>query len=305
MDSTLRLENITKVLGHREVLKGVTFSLNKGDIFGYLGSNGAGKTTTIRIILDLLKPTSGELVVLGEKADKREIRNKIGFMLDADGLYNNMSPVENLVFYSKIYGLNDNMATIKKLIEFVGLKNRMSEKVFKFSKGMRQRLSFARALVHNPQIIILDEPLSGIDPPGRIEFRKLMLEVAQSENKTIFLSSHDLSEVEKLCNRVALIDQGIIRSQGDLDTLKKNMDTGVVTICFDGQLSDTLIAEIKGKDNFGYQNLNENELRFAPKAKVSDLVSFLAGQGVKIRSVNKQEASLEDVYSSILKSEEK
>ena len=172
MNEALQLDGIRKTLAGREVLRGISFTVARGDVFGYLGSNGAGKTTTIRILLDLIRATSGEVRVMGESASGDEVRRRIGFVLEADGLYNALSAVENLQFYARIYGAKDARARIGTLLADVGLADRARDRVGGFSKGMRQRLAFARALVHDPQVLILDEPMSGIDPSGQIELRR-------------------------------------------------------------------------------------------------------------------------------------
>jgi ABC-2 type transport system ATP-binding protein len=223
VNAALQLDGIRKTLAGREILKGISFTVAPGDVFGYLGSNGAGKTTTIRILLDLIRATSGDVRVMGESASREDVRRRIGFVLEADGLYNSLSAVENLEFYARIYGAKDARARIATLLGDVGLADRARDRVGGFSKGMRQRLALARALVHDPHVLILDEPMSGIDPSGQIELRQILLDVVRRGGKTIFFSSHDLDEVQRICNRIALIDQGTIRLQGELATLMREM----------------------------------------------------------------------------------
>ena len=189
MKSAIRLEDIQKSLGNRKVLKGISFSVEMGDIFGYLGPNGAGKTTTIRIILGLYKADSGNLDVLGMDVNNSETRRKIGFVLDLDGLYDGMTARENLVFYSKIYGSDIAEERITRLLDLVELTGRGDDRVHTYSTGMRQRLALARSMVHDPEILVLDEPTSGVDPSGQIQIRKIMLDLAHKENKTIILDT--------------------------------------------------------------------------------------------------------------------
>ena len=189
MNSAISIENVKKTLGNREVLKGISFTVEKKDIFGYLGPNGAGKTTTIRILLGLLQADSGKLDILGQDINLSETRRKIGFVLDADGLYDNMTAEDNLMFYSQIYGLPKTGERFDKLLSMVDLKNRAGDRVGTYSKGMRQRLALARAMVHDPEVLVMDEPTAGVDPSGQIEIRQIMLDVARKKNKTIFLSS--------------------------------------------------------------------------------------------------------------------
>ncbi len=303
MGSAITLENIKKSFGEREALKGVSFSVENGDIFGYLGSNGAGKTTTIRVLLDLLKPTDGKALIQGQDNSLPETRMHLGFVLDADGLYNNMSGEENLAFYSKIYGIRDNKARIDKVLSMVGLKDRGKDRVGGFSKGMWQRLAIARALVHNPDILILDEPMSGIDPSGQIEVRKILQSIVNNEKKTIFFSSHNLDEVQRLCNRIALIDRGEIILSGELKQLMKQRESNEVAVDTKGDIPDNVLDKIKQAENLGLSDIKDNQLVFTPQegVEVSDIITFLSGQNVKIDGVKKKESSLEELYSSILK----
>jgi ABC-2 type transport system ATP-binding protein len=303
MNSAITLENIKKSFGEREALKGVSLSVENGDIFGYLGSNGAGKTTTIRVLLDLLKPNSGKALILGMDNSLSDTRNHLGFVLEADGLYNNMSAEENLVFYSKIYGIPDNKNRMGRVLEMVGLKDRAKDRVGGFSKGMRQRLAIARAQVHNPDVLILDEPMSGIDPSGQIEVRKILLSIVNEEKKTIFFSSHNLDEVQRLCNRIALIDRGEIILHGQLKELMKQGESNEVVIETAGNPSDDILDRIKQSTKLGLKKAKASQLVFDPQdgALVPDIVSFLSGLGVKIEGVKKKESSLEELYSSILK----
>jgi len=192
MKSAIRLENIEKSLGNRKILKGISFSVETGDIFGYLGPNGAGKTTTIRIILGLYKIDSGKLDVLGQDIESSDTRKKIGFVLDLDGLYDGMTARENLIFYSRIYGMVLAEERMDNLLDMVELTGRGDDRVFTYSTVMRQRLALARSMVHDPEILVLDEPTSRVDPSGKIQIRKILLDLAHKEKKTIILSSHNL-----------------------------------------------------------------------------------------------------------------
>ncbi|MHB1347784.1 MAG: ABC transporter ATP-binding protein, partial [Candidatus Humimicrobiaceae bacterium] len=178
MNTAISIKSVRKTLGNQEILKGISFDVEIGDIFGYLGPNGAGKTTTIRILLGLFQADFGKLEILGQDIRLSQTRKKIGFVLDADGLYDNMSAEENLGYYASIYGLNNASKTIHQLLNMVNLGNRAKDMVNAFSKGMRQRLALARSMVHDPEVLILDEPTSGIDPSGQIEIRQLLTDMA-------------------------------------------------------------------------------------------------------------------------------
>ena len=306
MNSAISIENVKKTLGNREVLKGISFSVEMGDIFGYLGPNGAGKTTTIRILLGLLRANSGKLDILGQDINLSETRRKIGFILDSDGLYDNMTAEENLMYYSKIYGLSKDGERIDKLLDMMDLEDRSKDRVGTYSRGMRQRLALARAMVHNPEVLVLDEPTAGVDPSGQIEMRQIMLNIAHKENKTIFLSSHNLDEVQRICNRIALIDRGEIKLYGELESLRRGMSRGGVVIEIAQDIPESLLAELKSLSHLGFQEKKERTLIFSPLkgTEVSDIISFLSGRGVKIEEAVKKEASLEEMYSAILREAE-
>lgn len=307
MSIAIHIDNIRKKLGHREILKGITFDVETGDIFGYLGPNGAGKTTTIRILLGLLQADSGELSILGEDIRLASTRRKIGFALDPDGLYNTMTAVENLQYYADIYLVSGARLRIDKVLRLVGLTERAGDRVGTYSKGMRQRLSLARAMVHDPEVLILDEPTAGVDPTGQIEVRKILLDIARVEKKTVFLSSHNLDEVQRICNRIALIDRGEIKLYGELAVLRQKMGQGAVIVDTSSGVSDNILAQLKQQPRFGFREIKGTSLVFEPEAiavEVSDIIGFLAANGVKIEKVGRREASLEDLYSSILKEAE-
>lgn len=304
MSTAIHIDNVKKRLGAREVLKGVSFDVEAGDIFGYLGPNGAGKTTTIRILLGLLRADSGRLDVLGRDVGLAETRMRIGFALDPDGLYDNMTAIENLQFYADIYGVSDAGTHIDKVLGLVGLADRAGDQVGTYSKGMRQRLSLARAMVHNPDVLILDEPTAGVDPTGQIEIRKILLDIARAEKKTVLLSSHNLDEVQRICNRIALIDRGEIKLYGVLDDLRQRMGRSGVVIEASGGVPDSVLEDLKRRPKLGFRDVTGASLFFdggEGAAEVSDIIGFLAGHGVKIERAGRQEASLEDLYSSILK----
>jgi ABC-2 type transport system ATP-binding protein len=304
MSTAIHIDNVRKTLGTREILKGVTFDVETGDIFGYLGPNGAGKTTTIRILLGLLKADSGQVNVLGQDIGFAGTRMKIGFALDPDGLYDTMTARENLKYYADIYYVSDAGTNIDKVLRLVGLADRSTDRVGTYSKGMRQRLSLARAMVHDPEVLILDEPTAGVDPNGQIEVRKILLDIAHAEKKTVLLSSHNLDEVQRICNRIALIDRGEIKLYGELKGLRQKMGwSGIVIETGDG-IPESVLEDLKKQTKLGFRDVSGKSLLFESgegSAEVSDIVAFLAGHAVKIEKAGRREASLEDLYSSILK----
>ena len=216
--AAISLDKVTKTLAGRPVLKDVSFIVEPGDVFGYLGPNGAGKTTTIRVILGLFPPNSGKALILGNSVEAEDARQRVGFVLDSDGLYDDMSAYQNLDYYSQIYGIPSTSTNkrIEDMLELANLSDRARDKVSSYSKGMRQRLALARSMLHDPELLILDEPTAGLDPTGQIEVRQTILDLAK-RGKTVFLSSHNLDEVQRICNRIALIDQGGVKLYGRID----------------------------------------------------------------------------------------
>lgn len=308
MRTAIHIDNIKKKLGSREVLKGISFDVETGDIFGYLGPNGAGKTTTIRVLLGLLRADSGKLAILGQDIGLAGTRMRVGFSLDPDGLYDTMTGVENLRFYADIYGISGTEKRIDRVLGLVGLADRATDRVGAYSKGMRQRLSLARAMVHDPEVLILDEPTAGVDPTGQIEIRKILLDIARVEKKTVLLSSHNLDEVQRICNRIALIDRGEIKLYGELEVLRQTVGRSGVVIQTSGGVSDSVLEGLKRQPRLGFRSFAGASLFFEPEegaAEVSDIIGFLAGHGVKIEQAGRREASLEDLYASILKEAER
>jgi len=281
----------------------VDLNVMRGDIFGYLGPNGAGKTTTIRIILGLFPVTSGKAAVLGQDARVDAVRRKIGFVLEADGLYDNMTAVDNLTYYAQLYDAPQPAGSIDRALNLVGLSGRSHDKVGTYSKGMRQRLALARAMVHEPDLLILDEPTSGVDPSGQIEIRQVLLDMARNEGKTILLSSHNLDEVQRICNRVALIHQGQIRLSGELDKLQHEMGRGEVIIETAEPVPSSVLAGLKEMSGIDIRDQQQNILKLSASdgMDISGIVTRLAVAGVRIEQIRKQEASLEEIYTTILK----
>jgi len=307
MENIISLEQISKRLGHREILKDVTLEVKRGDIFGYLGPNGAGKTTTIRIILGLFSPTSGSISVLGQNPGNDAVRKKIGFVLETDGLYDNVSAYDNLVYFARLYDITKPVEKVNQVIGLVDLADRAKDKVGTYSKGMRQRLALARAVLHDPELLVLDEPTAGVDPTGQIEIRHIMLDMARSQGKTILLSSHNLDEVHRICNRIALINKGQIRLSGEVEKLQHEMSHGEVVIETAGAIPPLILDEVRSMPGISILEQKNNVLSLSTgkEMDVSNIVTLLVSRGVSIEQVKKQEASLEEIYTTIVKEAER
>src|SRR3982074_3033270 len=222
---------LTRMYGNMAALSGLDLTVNKGDLFGFIGSNGAGKTTTLRILATFLAPSSGQAKVLGHDvvADADAVRHVIGYMPDFFGVYKDMEVTEYLDFFGACYKIPtaQREKTVNDVLELVGLSEKKGALIGALSRGMQQRLGLARVLIHDPQVLLLDEPASGLDPRARIEMMAILQEL-QRMGKTIIISSHILSELETLCNRVAIIEKGKLIYTGPAQGVRDQMATGRV-----------------------------------------------------------------------------
>jgi ABC-2 type transport system ATP-binding protein len=210
-ETTLSVKNLTKTIGKRKIIKDISFELKSGEVFGFLGPNGAGKTTTIRMLVGLIKPTSGSIKICGHdvKKDFSKAMERLGCIVENPELYPYLTGWENLQFFARMLkGVDDKR--IKDIVELVGLKDRIHDKVKTYSLGMRQRLGIAQALLSKPKVLILDEPTNGLDPSGIREMRQFIRFLAKEEGLSVLVSSHLLSEIQLLCDRVSIILSGKI-----------------------------------------------------------------------------------------------
>ena len=308
----ISLDKVSKTLTNRRILKDISFKVEQGDIFGYLGPNGAGKTTTIRVILGLFPTDSGQVSILGNDISHDYVREKVGFVLETDGLYDNITAYENLDYYCQIYGMTSIVKSkrIDEMLELVDLSDRAEDKVSSYSKGMRQKLALARAMVHEPDLLILDEPTAAVDPTGQIEVRQIILNLAH-RGKTIFLSSHNLDETQRVCNRIALIDHGEIKLYGKLDELRKEkgereiaIDTGAATP-EETSLLDKLVPQIEA---LPYVTSCRREaqrlyLQLDGWKDISEIVAMISSENIVVEEATKSETSLEEIYAEVVKGE--
>ena len=220
---------------------------------------------------------SGKVEILGQDIKLSETRRKIGFVLDADGLYDNMTAEENMEYYARIYGLFKAGKKITNFWTWWNWEAELKTGLSTYSKGMRQRLALARAMVHDPEVLILDEPTSGVDPSGQIEIRQIMIDMAHKRNKTIFLSSHNLDEVQRICNRIALIDRGEIKLYGELESLRQEMGKRTVIIEIAEFISGTIAAELRDYHIWDFRKLRKTALSFhrSSGTEISDIISTL------------------------------
>ena len=299
----IALEGVRKLLGGREILKDVGLVVKPGDIFGFLGPNGAGKTTAIRIILGILQPTTGRALIFGQDVNRPEVRKKVGFVLEMDGLYDGLSARANLHYYAQIYGIVRPNETVDNVLRLVELTDRAEDKVGTFSKGMRQRLALARAFIHDPEVLVLDEPTSGVDPTGQMGIRQLIMDKARHEGRTFFLSSHNLDEVQRICNRIALINGGQIKLCGDRDRLQHERGNGKVTIETSQKVPERVVDDIRSIQGVKVESQLDRTLNLILNngTGTSEVLQALLERGVMVEEARHTETSLEEIYTSILK----
>lgn len=222
MGTVLEVKDIHKSLGGRKIIKGVTFEVKEGEIFGFLGANGAGKTTTIRMLVGLIKPDSGSITIMGHDIQKNLVKalRQVGAIVENPDLYKDLTGRENLKVFARMYG-KVSKEKIEEVIDTIGLKERIDDKVKKYSLGMKQRLGLGQALLCSPKLLILDEPTNGLDPVGIYEFRNIVRKLARENNTAVFISSHILAEIEQICDRVAFVQSGTISAVEELSNLTK------------------------------------------------------------------------------------
>lgn len=259
MQYTIEMNNISKKFGEKKVIDDLNVNIKSGEVIGFLGPSGAGKTTTIKILTGQLKQDSGNAKILGKDTTtlNNEIYGQIGIVTDNSGLYENLNAYDNLLLFSRILGTDKSI--IKTLINKVGLGNDIKKLVKNFSKGMKQRLVLARAMLNEPKILFLDEPTSGLDPSTAIEIHSLMLEM-RNQGTTFFLTTHNMQEATKLCDRIALFDKGKIVDIGTMDELSQrhNTDKKIKILTTSGEV---LILPISPESSHKITELlNNNEI---------------------------------------------
>ena len=291
-NTILKCENLHKSFRKKEILKDVSLEICSGDILGFIGPNGAGKTTTIKLILGLQKIGSGKVIINGFDIQKNfeKAIAKVGAIIENPDLYMYMSGYDNLKLISNLYP-NVDETRINEVIKLVGLENRINDKVSKYSLGMRQRLGVAQAILHKPNLLILDEPTNGLDPEGIKDLRELLVKLAKNENMGILISSHNLAELESFCNKVSIIKNGVIVETSDLETVKKEASEGNYIIeVDDARKARMTIGDLSTAiDNTHIQvhSVREN---------IPFIIKKLVLQDVKIYAIKEDVISLEDAF---------
>ncbi len=302
--AAIDVADLTVDLGGTEILHGVTFKVEPGDIFGFIGPNGAGKTTTIRTMLGLYQPSGGTVTVSGHAAGTNAARAATGFTLDQDGLFGDLTATENIAYFRALYGQPDDPDEVSKVLRQVGLEDRAGDPVRTFSRGMRQRVAIARAIAHHPDVVIMDEPTSGVDPVAQGQIHDLITSLVRDHGKTVLLSSHNLDEVQRLCNRIALIAQGRIVVSGELTKLAAEVGKRQVTVIAQSPIPAEAEAALRDVPEIGLESVQGTEVRLKPTVAVSQVVAILAQHGVEPIEWKSNDAKLEQIFADAVSAAE-
>lgn len=299
-EKVIEVSHLVKSFGKFKAVDDASFDVFRGDVYGFLGPNGAGKSTTIRAILSLIQPTGGKIKIFGRDITQHRnyILQRIGCLVEKPDFYGYLSAEKNLEVFARISGMPISKLRIHEIIEFVGLKGREKDKVRNFSHGMKQRLGIAQTLIHDPELIILDEPTTGLDPQGIIDIRNLILQLNREKNKTILLSSHILSEIELIATRMLIINKGKVIVQGPVTGLLNSQEMMVMFQVDDPEKavkiarSDSTHLEIERVDN-------HTLLIYISQENVPVLNKMFCDHGVRVYSIEARR-KLEDYFLKLL-----
>ena len=288
----LKCDNINKVIKKKQILNNVSFELNEGEILGFIGPNGAGKTTTIKLILGLQSITSGMVKINGYDVQKDFVHaiERVGAIVENPDFYMYLSGRKNLELVANMYkGVTKER--IDEVVKLVGLENRINDKVSKYSLGMRQRLGIAQAIINKPNLLVLDEPTNGLDPEGIKELREFLVKLSKEENMAIFISSHNLAELESFCNKICIIKNGEIIENSSIEELKSEKidQKNIYTV----EINDTKLLEKDEKisiiDGTHFKLIIEKE-------NVPEFIEMLINKNVKIYEIKEERVSLEEAF---------
>ena len=300
MNNIIELKNLKKVYKDTTTVDLKKLTVREGEIYGILGPNGAGKTTTMKMILSLVEPTLGEILVNGQNIkENKDYLNQIGSMIEEPSYYPNLTGYENLLVFQKMVGFDeDNIWPTLKLVGLAEDKNR-KKLVKAYSLGMKQRLALAFALVKKPQILLLDEPTNGLDPAGIHEIRELIVKLAKEEGLTVFISSHILSEIEQIADRVGIINHGCLVYEGEIREIKSN-----TWIEIGGDFSQNNIVQHLvdfGSVRVREASASEVKLDDMSNDRLADIITYITDLGFRIFRVTRESETLEDIFLELTK----
>lgn len=299
-EKIISVRHLSKKFGSFQAIHDVSFSVYKGDVFGFLGPNGAGKSTSIRCLNSLIKPDSGTIEIFGESitTHRESILGRVGSIIEKPDFYKYLSAYRNLEIFSRISGKPSSKQEIYKMLDFVGLGGRERDKFAGFSHGMKQRLGIAQTLLHNPDLIILDEPTTGLDPQGIIDIRNLILRLKNEQNKTVLLSSHNLAEIELICNRMVIINKGRSMVEGKVSELMNGEN--LILRLEASPLSQAKNVLLTWKPELQWENVGDTALQFPiEKSEIPLLTKVLVENNIEIFSLEAKR-TLEDYFIKII-----
>jgi len=304
----IKTEGLTRRFGELVAVDRLDLEVEEGEVFGFLGPNGAGKTTTVRMLAALIAPTSGRATVAGYELgkDNQKIHQVVGLLPESPGLYGRLSAYRNLEFFARLYGVHQPARRIERYLKMLDLWERRSEPVGRFSKGMCQKVAIARALLHEPKVLFLDEPTAGLDPEAAKLVRDFIAELAEEERRTIFLCTHNLAEAERLCDRIGLIKQRLI-AVGTPEELKDKL-YGRRTVVHLRGLSPELEEAVRGLPFVKELEADGNRLIVSlrdPEEENPSLIRRLIELGGEVLWVQEMEHTLEEVYLELIHDHER
>jgi len=311
--SGIEAEGLIKRFGPLTAVDNLSFKVDPGEIFGLLGPNGSGKTTTVRLLSCLISPSGGSARIAGFDIVKEplKVRETVGVLTENPGIYDRLTAIENMEFFAAAYGLTkktERDARIKELLEFFELWDRRNDKAGTFSKGMRQKLAIAKAIVHGPKVLFLDEPSSGLDPKSAKDIRDLMENLSHREKHTIILCTHNLEEAERLCSKVMIIRKGAPLATGSIEDLRRKMHGAPELEIRLEEASEKLLKAATKLKRVKAVNIRDgNSLAFDlddPDADTPDIVEGLVKAGARVKSVNVLRPTLEEAYLELTKEEQ-
>ena len=286
----LEIKNVTKKYGRKKIIDDLSLKVEEGQVYGFLGPNGAGKTTTIKMIVGLISLDSGNILINNYdiKKDYKKAMENVGAIVENPDLYEYLTGMENIKIFARIH--NVKKERIKEVVKLVGLEDRINDKVKKYSLGMKQRLGLAVVLLHAPKLLILDEPTNGLDPAGIKELRNLLKELAHKKKVAVFVSSHMLSEMQLMCDKIAIIDKGKIVKVDDVNKIESNLYSFIVS---DIQKAQKILKDVC--NNY----IEEQNLIIKYDKNVSDIVKLLIKNDVEVLSFGKKQDTIEQEFLKI------
>lgn len=306
IDYIIETRNLTKRFGKQTAVNSLDMKIEKGKIYGLLGKNGAGKTTTMCMLLNLSKPTNGEIFFFGKhyKQDPYDVYSKIGSIIETPGFYENLSAFDNLKVFAKLRG-DYNKEDIEKALEIVSLTHAKDKKFKNFSLGMKQRLGIAAAIMHNPEILILDEPINGLDPMGIKEIRKLLKDLSEVYGTTILISSHILSEIEAIADVIGVMDGGLLIEEVSMNQLHEKLNKHVKFEVSDIDLACKILEKLTLKENIDF-SVNENNIHLYNHLDLrAEFNEQFVKSGIKVNEMSICEESLEEYFTKIIDKKER